>query len=483
MKRRRSKLLSRLRKIPVSELLLVNPEKRKTARKRRTKMARKRKWGSRKQRAALRKMIAARKRSLGGKHARRNPRRRRFTAKARAASMRNLRKARIARLRKNPHVKHRRRGLRSNPFGKSFSRKTKKRIAKSRRHRHRKGYADLVLRSRIKHKKRARPAIGGAVARKRARKSRRKGRRKVYRFTKARRLAALRNVRKARRARRGGKKSHRKARRYSARTMRTIRSRRGPTGRRSQRKGTATLRRARRYLKGRRRVGSLARSYARRWGLRSNPDLKDGIAIMQKAGFAFGGLVATSYLPGLLLMIPGAGVVLGAAGAAWLPLLGAVAAGLVLWWATGTKFMPGIVQSHRTEILIGAGLGVLQQALAPVMQAIGGGGGGGGGGGDDMGDTWTEGTMPLADYVADGTSLGDYVPELGLDVEQALAGYVREGPISQALAGLGSPAATAMVRSGRLGSGAAWTASGPIPPRPMWHLGASYGGIFTRPLF
>ena len=176
--------------------------------------------------------------------------------------------------------------------------------------------------------------------------------------------------------------------------------------------------------------------------------------------------MATRYMPGLLTLIPGFTTVLGAAGS-YVGILGALASGVAIWWLSGTRYAPGLVKQHRNELLIGAGLGILEQVIARFAPSIAGAG---------MGDTWVEETRPLADYVADGTDLGGYVPELGVDVEQALAGYVVEGPISQAVAGLGSPAQTAMARA----RGAAWTATGPIPPRPMAALGAGYGGIFTR---
>ena len=143
--------------------------------------------------------------------------------------------------------------------------------------------------------------------------------------------------------------------------------------------------------------------------MRTNPSVRGGLRILKQAGFALGGLMATRYMPGLLTLIPGFTTVLGAAGS-YVGILGALASGVAIWWLSGTRYAPGLVKQHRNELLIGAGLGILEQVIARFAPSISGAG---------MGDTWVEETRPLADYVADGTDLGGYVPELGIDVEQA----------------------------------------------------------------
>ena len=440
--------------------------------KRKRHMA-KRKWGSKKQRSALRKMLAA---NRAARRARPNPghkskrggrRKRRMTAKALAAARRNLRKARSVLRGSHKRRRSGRRRYRKNPLTKG-QKAAVGRMSKGLRRRLRK--AHRALRRRRKGRK------GGTVARKKKRGTRKKG----YRFTAARRRAAMRNIKKARRMRtrgrkggskrrRGGRKS-KALRRYRSRGMRVIRSR----TRRGRRRGLTTLHRARRFLRGRRKVGRLAKAFARRWRMRSNPGVggltRWGITLISSGAWALGGLMGTGLIGGIVRATPLQGI-LGIAGERHVAWITSLVAALGLLWLTSRV---GFLRRRQTPIMIGAGLGVVQNVLAafaPGVLSMGSGGG--------MSGTYVEDSSPLADYIVDGTSMGDYVPELGADVEQALAGYVVEGPIGQAVAGLSGPSETALARS----RGAAWTATGPIPPRPGAYMGAGYMGIFDRNIF
>ena len=194
-----------------------------------------------------------------------------------------------------------------------------------------------------------------------ARKKKRGTRKKGYRFTAARRRAAMRNIKKARRMRtrgrkggskrrRGGRKS-KALRRYRSRGMRVIRSR----TRRGRRRGLTTLHRARRFLRGRRKVGRLAKAFARRWRMRSNPGVggltRWGITLISSGAWALGGLMGTGLIGGIVRATPLQGI-LGIAGERHVAWITSLVAALGLLWLTSRV---GFLRRRQTPIMIGAG--------------------------------------------------------------------------------------------------------------------------------
>lgn len=391
-----------------------------------------------KRRAPARRKTTTRKKTARKTVKRPNPRRttmarkRRQTAKQRAASLRNLRKARKklrskGRKRANTHRKPRRKARRK------------------------------------KTRKRRNPTMGQAMSRSMSRSKRSAAARKGARTKAANKRKRQAAGRKAARTRKRPARKRNGRRRGTARTMSVIRSRSRTA--RSKTRGLRSLRRTRRYLKGRRKSGSLTKAYASRHRMRTNRrrrsyrrrysyrrnqpatakmSVKGFYDLLPKFGAGLGGMLVTAFIGGYIgPYIP--------VGGAYAPVIVSTASLAATWYLTDKVKM---LKKYQLPILIGAGIGwsitflrtffpsfAMSLGIMPAMVPAGNG----------MEGYWAEGIAPigprgLSDYVRSGVlegfvpsgtpTLGAYVEEplsglgaayqavgMGIDVEEAIAGW------------------------------------------------------------